>query len=324
MFRSLLVPLDGSTAAEQALPWAVSLARRFGAALKIIHVHVPIWDVSGENSVYSLLADREIREEMQVYLDDIVRRISDNMGIFPTSALLEGSVADAIERHATELGVDLVVMTTQGRGTVARMLLGSVADRLVRQSKVPLLLVRPHDEEEEVDLTQDPKFERILIPLDGSQLAEQILGPATILAAATNAQVTLFFVSRQIVQGQGVAKRRGLSGLRPELLAQLHEVDLQKQAQGKEYLAQLVERLKEKLLSVETQIASHVQPAAAILNEAATLGVDLIALATHGRGGLKRLLVGSVADKVLRGATMPVLVYRPIGPTDSTVEEKEE
>ena len=72
MYRSILVPLDGSAAAEQALPMALSLARRFGAALTIIHVHVPTWGVYGEGGVYDSLIDREIREGMRAYLDGIV------------------------------------------------------------------------------------------------------------------------------------------------------------------------------------------------------------------------------------------------------------
>src|SRR4051794_5148384 len=151
MYRSILVPLDGSAAAEQALPMALSLARRFAAALTIIHVYVPTWGVHGEGGVYDALVDREIREGMRGYLNEIVQRISTDTDISLTSTLLEGLVPGAIKRHATESRVDLVVMTTQGRGPVARFWLGSVADRLIRQSTIPILFVRP--QESEVDLT---------------------------------------------------------------------------------------------------------------------------------------------------------------------------
>jgi nucleotide-binding universal stress UspA family protein len=311
MYRSLLVPLDGSAAAEHALPIALSLARRFAAALKIIHVHVPTWGVYGEGGVYDPLLDREIREGMQAYLDRIVQRISTSTDISLSSAVLEGLVPGAIQRHATESGVDLVVMTTQGRSPAARFWLGSVADRLVRQSAIPILLVRPR--EEEVDLTRETKFGHVLVPLDGSPLAEQILDPAIAIAAVTSAKITLLVVAHQFTPDDDAPDSGRGSGIRPELLKQLQEADRQERASAEKYLNELVERLKTRSLRVETRVVSHVQPATAILNEASDQGIDLIALATHGRGGLRRVLLGSVADKVLRGATTPVLVYRPVG-----------
>jgi nucleotide-binding universal stress UspA family protein len=310
MYRSILVPLDGSSAAEHALPMALSLARRFKAALKIVHVHVPTWGVYGEDGLYDALIDREVREGMQSYLNEIVQRVSANTEISLSSAVLEGLVPGAIERHVTESGIDLVVMTTQGRGPLARFWLGSVADRLVRQLTIPILFVRAHGEE--LDLTNEPKIGRVLIPLDRSLLAEQILDPAAAIAAATNAKVTLLAVAHQFTPETDASEGRSVSGIRPELLAQMRDIDRQERARAEDYLHQLAERLKTRL-PVETQVISHGQPATAILNEASALRTDLIALATHGRGGLRRVLLGSVADKVLRAATCSVLVYRPVG-----------
>jgi nucleotide-binding universal stress UspA family protein len=318
MYRSILVPLDGSAAAEHALPWALSLARRFEAALRIIHVHAPTWGVYGEGGVYDALIDRELREGLQAYLDGVIQRLSAVTNVPLSSALLDGLVAGAINRHVIESEVDLVVMTTHGRGPMARFWLGNVADALVRKSTIPMLLVRP--EESEADLTQEPAIGRVLIPLDGSQLAEQILDPATALAAATKAQVTLLRVVQQLTPESYVPHSRRVSGIRPALLTQIQEVDRQEWAHAEKYLNQLAERLRTRSLTVETRVVSHVRPATAILDDASTHGVDLIALATQGRGGLKRLLVGSVADKVLRGATTPVLVYRPVGEFASAEE----
>jgi nucleotide-binding universal stress UspA family protein len=318
MYRSLLVPLDGSAAAEHALPWALSLARRFTAALKIAHVHAPVWGAYGEGGWYDAIVDRELREQMQAYLDDVVQRLSEVTDVSVSTALLDGLVAGAINRHAMESGVDLVVMTTQGRGPVARFWLGSVADALVRQSTIPMLFVRPT--ESEADLTQEPAFGRVLIPLDGSQLAEQILEPATALAVATKAEVTLLRVVQQLTPESYVPHSRRVSGIRPALLKQLQDVDRQERTRAEDYLNQLAERLGTRSLTVETRVVSHVRPATSILDDASAHGVDLIALATQGRGGLKRLLVGSVADKVLRGATTAVLVYRPVGEFASAEE----
>jgi nucleotide-binding universal stress UspA family protein len=318
MYRSILVPFDGSAAAEHALPTALSLARRFEAALKIVHVHAPVWGAHGEGGWYDAIVDRELREQMQAYLDDVVQRLSEVTDVSVSTALLDGLVPGAINRHAMESGVDLVVMTTQGRDPVARFWLGSVADALVRQSTIPMLFVRPT--ESEADFTQEPAFGRVLIPLDGSQLAEQILEPATALAVATKAQVTLLRVVQQLTPEGYVPHSRRVSGIRPALLKQLQDVDRQERARAEDYLKQLAERLGTRSLTVETRVVSHVRPATAILDDATAHGVDLIALATQGRGGLKRLLVGSVADKVLRGATTAVLVYRPVGEFASAEE----
>jgi nucleotide-binding universal stress UspA family protein len=181
-----------------------------------------------------------------------------------------------------------------------------------------MLFVRP--QEADVDLTQEPKFGRMLIPLDGSQLAEQILEPAAALAVATKAEVTLLRAVQQWALDSYALHGRRMSGIRPALLSQLQEVDRQEWQRAEDYFNQLTERLRQRSLNVQTRVVSHVRPATAILDDASTHGVDLIALATHGRGGLKRLLVGSVADKVLRGATIPVFVYRPVGEFASAEE----
>jgi nucleotide-binding universal stress UspA family protein len=259
-----------------------------------------------------------LKKKMQEYLDGVIQRLSDvTMGSL-SSILLDGLVAGAINRHAVESGVDLVVMTTQGRGPMARFWLGSVADRLVRDSAIPILFVRPLGIDHA--LTHDVQFRRVLIALDGSQLAEQILQPAEALAVATQAEVTLLRVVQLWLPDGNTPHTRRVSGLKPGVLKQMQEVDRQERTRAEEYLDQIAERLRSRSLVVQTRVVSHVQPATAILDEASTQKVDLISLATHGRGGLKRLLVGSVADKVLRGATTPVLVYRPVGEFVSTEE----
>ena len=316
MGRSILVPLDGSAAAEHALPTALSLARRFGAALQIVHVHVPVWGSYAEGEWYDAITDRELRENGQAYLDTVLQRLasvgenslSENS---LSSVLLEGSVAGAINRHAVATEVDLIVMTTHGRGPMARFWLGSVADSLMRQTSIPVLFVQP--QETEAQLTQESVFDRVLIPLDGSELAEQILKPGMDLATAMQAEVTLLRVVQQFTPASYDPESNRISGLRSTSLKQLQDIDREEWSRAEEYLDQLAARLRSGALSVQTRVVSHIRPATAILDDASSNGADLVAVATQGRGGLKRWLVGSVADKVVRGATMPVLVYRPTG-----------
>jgi nucleotide-binding universal stress UspA family protein len=311
MYRSLLVPLDGSDFGEHALPLALSLARRLGATLQVVHVHVPAWGAYGElGGPYDETTDRVLRERDRAYVDAVVQRLASVVAITPSSALLDGPVADAISRHAAATGTDLLVMTTHGRGPLARFWLGSVADALVRQASIPILLVQP--KEAAPDLAQEPVVRSVLIPLDGSELAEQIMEPALALGAGTQADYTLLRVVQAMVPGGYIPASAKVSGLREPLLKQLQALHRQESAEAQEYLDRLAERLRARSLTVQTRVVSHEQPAAAILDDAQKNAVDLIALATQGRGGLKRLLLGSVADKVVRGAATPVLVYRPV------------
>jgi nucleotide-binding universal stress UspA family protein len=201
-------------------------------------------------------------------------------------------------------------MATRGRGPLGRFWLGSVADRLVRQASIPIVLVQPKDVAP--DLVIEPMIRRVLIPLDGSELAEQILEPALALGQAIPAEYTLLRVVKQMTPASYDPANKRVSGLRESHMKQLQELDRQHWTEAQEYLERAAERLRARSLTVQTRVVAHEQPAAAILDDAQQHPVDLIALATHGRGGLKRLLLGSVADKVLRGATIPVLVYRPV------------
>jgi nucleotide-binding universal stress UspA family protein len=192
-------------------------------------------------------------------------------------------------------------MTTHGRGGLERAWLGSVADALVRCCSVPILLLRPG--ESTPDIAQVPQFKRILIPLDGSALAEQILAPALELGGLAHAEYTLLRAVEPFV----------LVGYAP--VAQASRLDLKLTQEGlaeaQRYLDRVAERLRAAGRPPRTRALLAEQSAAAILDEARRQDADLIAMATHGRSGLARLLLGSVADKVLRGATLPVLMVRP-------------
>jgi nucleotide-binding universal stress UspA family protein len=310
-YRSILVPLDGSDAAEHALPTALSFARRRGAALHVVRVYVPIAGVYGEHAVpYDETLDRELMKRAREYLDAIVARLAVAAGVRATSAMVEASVADAISRHATTVGADLIVMTTQGRGPLARFWFGSVSDELVRQAGVPILFVRP--QEAAAELAREPLLRRVLIPLDGSALAESILQPVLALTDRAETEYTLLQVVAPVGELDYGPARGKITGF-PEAIKQLHEIEKAESDRARAYLARLAAPLRARSLVVHTRVISAERPATAILNDISVHATDLITLATHGRGELKRLILGSVADKVLRGATSPVLVYRPAG-----------
>jgi nucleotide-binding universal stress UspA family protein len=181
VFRSFLVPLDGSDFAEQALPLAFGIARRAAAALHLVRVHVPSAALYPVMPMESMGTDRDqpLAEAERSYLDGVARRLAATTAAPVTSALVHGPVVDGILEQARSQAADLILMTTHGLGPLSRFWLGSVADELVRRSSVPVLLVRP--QEPPPDLTSEVGPHRILIPLDGSPLAERVVEPAIAL-----------------------------------------------------------------------------------------------------------------------------------------------
>jgi nucleotide-binding universal stress UspA family protein len=302
MVRTILVPLDGSVFGEHALPHALGIARRAGAALELTHVHVtpaPLF-LDPYPGMESTL-DAGARKEAQEYLEALKRRLPPVAGVTVRTAYLEGGVAEALRQHAEDVRADLIVMTTHGRGPFSRFWLGSVADELLRQSPVPLLLVRP--EKGAPDLAKDIVYRQILVALDGSPLAELALRPATALGRLMDSNFTLFRAVPPVRYAGD-----DLGSLRDEPGYALLE---QWKAQAEGYLDGIAFRMRQDGLRPTNRVEVMQQPAEGIVSVADETHADLIALATHGRGGLARLVLDSVADKVVRGSTRPVLVSRP-------------
>ncbi len=301
MFQSLLVPLDGSEFSERTLPIAHGLARATGASLHLAHVHVshaPDHFLSNTQFQYEGLDLSEYetrqREEEKAYLTEVVSRFPDSS---VDSALLEGNVADQIAAYATEVGADMMVMTTHGHTGVSRMWLGSVADALIRHTTLPVFLVHPGCE---AYVPEDVRsLKHILVPLDGSELSMSILPSATTLAKAIGARLTLLHV----VASTAVLGARVFPLMPDDITPAL--------AAAHERLEGIADGLAAEGLEVSVHIQEHEAPARAIAALGEGLGADLVALATHGYGGLKRALLGSVADKVLRSSSVPLLVKRP-------------
>jgi nucleotide-binding universal stress UspA family protein len=304
MFHTILVPLDGSHWSEQALPLAQRIAQQNGAQLLLAHVHLPAismyletWNLVTVPVIDDTL-DAEARDRDRAYLADMQKRLTAETGLTVDTALLDGPISDTLTTFAAARHADLIVMTTHGRGAFGRFWIGSVADELIRQSCVPTLLVRPQEEQP----SQPIAIHRVLIPLDGSPLAAQILRPAASLARLMHADLTLVQVIEPLhVPGSTMIDAADLK----------HQYINSRCAEAQAYLAGLAAPLRAQGLKIETHalVGGHV--ANDMLRFAREYNADLIALATHGRGGVQRLMLGSVADKIIRGADGPVLVYRP-------------
>ncbi len=257
-----------------------------------------------------MLADRLVEQQtaaQQNYLDSVERRLLEAGAPRVQTWLLDGDIPGMIRQQAETVGADLVVMTTHGRGMFARFWLGSVADELVRTLPVPLLLMHPG--EGTPNLEKPPALKHILLPLDGSHLGDQIVGPALKVGALSEADYTLVCVLRPAVPPVYVFEGQTFGEMAEDLIQHADAQFERRRAEAEDYLKRTAETLREQGGIVVTRIEIDESPTKAILRDTKT--VDLVALATHGHKGLKRLFIGSVADKLIRGSPVPVLVYRP-------------
>lgn len=303
MYRSLLVPLDGSPFAEEALPLAMSIAQRAGASLQLVAV--------AADASFSFLPEKDsecLAKGWHIYLDRVVERVRSHVTVPVSSVLLEGGqVSPQISAHAASIGADLIVMSTHGRGALGRFWLGSVPLELMGGLSQPLLLVRPGDSP--VEWGNPSVLQHVLVPLDGSPLAEQMIEPAVTLGSLMDADYTLLRVISDLPLGTPEFDSISLSSATAEVLDEIRSVQKRVQKEAQDYLDGVAERLRARGLQVKTRVTVANDAGIAIVDEVGAPGIDLIALETHGRRGLSNLVIGSVARKVIHGTLKPVLVH---------------
>ena len=301
MIKSILVPLDGSAFAEQALPWAACVSKSVGAHLELVRVHdpVPPWTIATEGAIAATAVDPAIRDAEEQYLANCAARLVEGGFTGVSHRLLDGDVTEQIARHAEDNAYGLVVLATHGRGALSRLWLGSVSDALVRRLTVPVLLIRPA---EGTTTPQVEQFRKIFVALDGSLESESALAPALALANPKRCDLVLL----RVVPPMPIAADAGMP------VAPLVDEGLTEAltAQATTYLEGIAARLRSPTVTVSTRVVVAPSIGPAVLHEASLAGAELLALATHGARGLRRMVLGSVADKVLRGADRPVLLTR--------------
>ena len=300
MYKTILVPFDGSVLSARALPVAVALARRCGARLILALVHDPsayIPFVPGEVAIPVYDADliSEHRQQDQAALDAALAELT-TQGISATGVLLEGTIIEALVEHAQSVGVDLTVMTSHGRSGFQRLRLGSVATAYLTRATAPVYLVRGVG----TDAAPELPVGTLLCTLDGSPFAEAILPHATAFADA--AGLTMALLSLAVPQAMPMAPFGAEALLVDESAMALDE------SGRRAYLTRLASKCPP---GTTVHVVTDMSVSRAIIDEATRTSAGALAMATHGRGGLKRMVLGSVADEVLRHTHTPVLVYRP-------------
>lgn len=297
MYSRIQVALDGSHFSEQALPVAEMLARRFEADLDLVTVHEPTAGIDVESW------DRSVSDWSEEYIQAISDTVAERSGRPTTGYFRVGSASRALIDHAERAGCDLVIAATHGRGAFSRAWLGSVAYDLIRRSDRPVLLIHP-DEDQAADAqpAQATPFRKILVPLDGTEFSARVLEDAASLAKAFDAGVILV---RVIPFPMEIA-----SPYLPTTVQMNREVVEDAKAAAKSWLADRAKTLSAQGIAVEVRTPVASQPAREISEVAAETEADLIVMATHGRSGLGRAVLGSTTDKVVRSTHIPVLTRR--------------
>ncbi len=273
--RRVLIPLDGSAIAEAILPVAKELAPEDVVLMRTTE------------------PGGTAREEARAYLDAAAGRVGEWAKV--TTVIGDGRPADAILAAASANGVNLVALTTAGRSGFDRLVMGSVAEKVIRAADLPVLVLRAEDA---APAPRGRLFDRVLLPHDGSVRAQRAAETLALLGAGATADVTLFGVVDAAEAPQ------------PELRADAIERILESEAQAlREELERARVRVRGLGLSARVEVVTG-PVAERIVARAESMGATLVAMATHGRTGLLRWALGSVTELVLRASTVPLLISR--------------
>lgn len=298
MYETVVVPLDGSELSEVALPYAEELAGRLGSAIKLVYV--------------SDSMDSQYQHMRQFYLDKVADNIKheaakhipagEKREAKVTATVLIGNPAEEIVGYADKEGAGLIVMATHGRSGLGRWALGSVADKVVRSASQPVALIRA--KEARPDIRQRGVLTRILIPLDGSKESESALLCIAEFMAKLKVDVVLLQV---LATGYQTLTAEGY-----EYVVFPENQIASDRAYAKAYLEKAARTLARPGLTIKTDVKLG-NSADEIVTYAAEMNADMIAMATHGRSGIGRWVLGSVAEKVVRSGTVPTLLVRVPG-----------
>lgn len=295
--KHIVLPLDGSRLAEAALPAGIGLAGRFGARVTLLHVleRDPPPTIHGDRHLTSV-------GEATAYLRGVSSRFADRhvaveSHVHPSP---EGDVPVSIAQHVEELNADLVVLCTHGQGGIRGWFSGSIAQRVVRRTTPPTLLVRPSG-------SNQPEFQprTVMVALDGTVEGEAVLPAALALALAEDASMSLFYAVPTLgtVPGDKAAAAR----LTPSATAAALELE---QATAVEYVQELANRLERSGVTVQGEVGRG-GAAETLIAASERFPDSVIALATHGRAGFDAIWSGSVGAKVVTKATGPLLLVHP-------------
>lgn len=302
-YTKILVPLDGSPLSESILPYAESFAEKLNTPIELLHVI----DLDAIRTYFDAQQGRpidEVQEQMKARATEYLQKVAASLPNTFTSrqTVVLGSAPVVILAQAEKEKGTLLAMATRGYSGAKRWFFGSVADKVLHGAQTPLLLYKGSPE---ADLGKKATIKRVLVPLDGSGLAEQILPHVTALGKAMNLEVELLRIYSVPVMVAAPASPAYPFG------AQMLTLDAFRE-EAVEYLDGKVQQLREgEGLREVSYSVTEGEAADRIIETAHQTRNSLIAMSTHGRSGVGRWILGSVADRVIRQSGDPVFVIRP-------------
>ena len=299
MYTKILVPLDTSPMAEQALLYSRKISSP-EATIHLVGVVEPnlyTYAVTTQETVVREKLQAIVHSGMEAYLSNVEQSLR-QQGVQVESWVASGDAAQTIADVATKIQADLIAMTTSGRTGFRRWAMGSVADRVIHIAHQPILLIR----NQEV-APPDYTIRRILVPVDGSALAEVALTQATLLAQEYGADLVLIRVVEPLSNWQ---KKILTEGNYSDAL-----LERERQEDAERYLANAVATLQAQHLTVTTHLYRG-RASETILHLLDQEPFDLVVMSTHGLSGYSRWVYGSVAGKVLHSAPCPLLLMRSV------------
>ncbi len=321
MYKRILVPLDGSARAERSIPVAAHIARATDGTVVLVQIATLPFTYSPYlgSATYADEAIETDLSEVKKYLNSLANS-EPLAGIKTTTKAMFGSAAPEILSTANSYNIDLIVMTSHGRTGMKRWMLGSVAQKIARYSAMPVLVLH-----EKGPLPVGPHLDtrplRALVPLDGSALAKAAIEPAAQFVAAIAAPEQGSIHLLRVVNPSTTAELRAASDK-----GSIERLEENKLHRAKTYLSSITDQLRDGPLanlhlSITWSVAVAQDVAHAIIQmaengeDAEGAGAfgrcDLIAIATHGRGGLQHWVLGSITERVLGATKLPILIVRP-------------
>jgi nucleotide-binding universal stress UspA family protein len=300
MYKTIMAPNDNSTNARNALMRAAHLAKRYEAELLIARVSTPMLVIqplvaAADIDTQQKAIDDQLAVDMRE-LEALARKCR-KIGVkFVVTVLLEGPPGPALSEHAEHAKVDLIVMASHSRGELGRIVLGSVTDYLIRNTGIPVFVIKGQSAISKGDETI---FSKILVPLDGSDLAERVLPQVAALATDRFTTVNLL----QVLSPTTYSQRKIMDAALPWWENEFSSAD--------DYLEHTAGYLRHHGIGVVTDVILATDAAEAIVKHAEEHRADLVALSSSGAGGIKRFVFGSVADQVVRKSPVSVLVFHP-------------
>ncbi len=304
MFDLILVPLDGSQLAECVLPHVVAIARSFDAEITLLRM-LEKNQAGASAQLFDLLNWQINKTKAALYLEKTKARFQES-GLRARTTLLEGLVAEGITEYAQNQGMKLIILSSHGRNGLTQWGISSITQKIILSAQTSLLIVRAHQQDIQAgELSAIPLYQRILVPLDGSQRAENVLPIITQLAHIHKSQIHLV----QVVQTPEMARQMPPA---PEDIDLSNRVVARNREEAGYYLEQVKSRSYLEGIAVQTHLITSDNAAVALHQLAEQEHIDMVTLSAHGYSGNHQWPYGSMVNNFILYGKVPLLIVQDL------------